>query len=82
MKLVGIADFLGSEMITSKAGKTFKLLRFVDESGKVSTAFSDDLNTGDLQRYQTYQVTFDYTENGSYKSLSYINAEVYSELDI
>lgn len=82
MKLTGTADFLASEIITSKSGKSFKVFRFVDSLGKTITAFANDLNLPDLERYGTYEIIFDYTENGSYKSLNYIGATLASELDI
>lgn len=77
MKMTTNANYLGNEIITSqKNGKSFNILRWVGEDGKVVSAFSNDLNVGsDLERFGNYLVTFDYVENGNYKSLSFVSAE-------
>ena len=76
MLVYGKADFLSNEIITSKNGKTFNLVRWLTEDGKVITAITSELNAAQgLNKYKPYDVTFDYVENGNYKSLNYVTAK-------
>ncbi|SDD11628.1 hypothetical protein [Peptococcus niger] len=77
MKLVAEAVFLGGTTGKSKNGNQFGILRFADKSdGSLLSAFTDDLSVQySLKQFKPHTLIVEYTENGNFKSMSYVSAE-------